>query len=620
MHGYVDKIGAIDLSTGEQSDGVLDRTLVREFLGGRGFVSNWMYHHIKPETSPLEQENLLIFASGPCNGTIVPSSTRGSVGAKSPLTGLLGSGNTGSQFSVQLKRAGFDMLVIGGKAPTASYLLIHDNTIALVPCDELWGTTTSEATHALRSLHGYRGVSIACIGPAGENLVPISSIIFDRFRSAGRGGLGAVMGSKNLKAVVLKGSGGVRAARPGKLRGEVLRFIAKLEQEAYFERYSKEGTGGIAEPMVHMGAALVKNGSAGRFEEIDRVNADHLRQELFVRQKACLSCPMPCTQQYAVTEGPHAGIFGEGSSGASVILGFGPRCGVSDLKAIAKAHTLTNELGLDLISTNAVLAFGAECYEAGLLTDQDADRTALEFGHTQAQIEIIQKIAFQEGLGKILGKGTRKASEIIGGRSRRFAPHVKGMDMMEVDPRGMPSWALMFAVSSRGADHVRAYDVCQMMPFSDEELTRISGTPKVREMFSVEGKGRSVAFFENIRAVADSMEICRFVTRGRLGFPENLLSMLNMVTGLDFSAEELHTIGERIVTIERLFNLREGMGVSDDTLPPRYLEEALPEGGAKGRVVPLEAMLKDYYDARDWSRDTGYPSAEKLKSLNLLIS
>ena len=619
MKGYIGKIATIDLSSGEKSVSDLENKLIRDFLGGRGFISYWMHKNIDPNTNPLDEDNLLIFASGPCNGTIVPSSTRGSVGAKSPLTMITGSGNSGSQFSIQLKRAGYDMLVISGKAKVPSYLFIEDGDIRLVDCQKLWGKNTSDVVYKLRSAYGYRNTSIACIGPSGENLVPISSIIFDRFRSAGRGGMGAVMGSKNLKAVVLKGSGGIKVDQPKNLKGEILRFIAALEQEPYYERYSKEGSAVIAEPMNKMGCALVKNGTSGFFSDIKGVSADNIKRDLAVRQKACFSCPMPCTQQYGVTDGPYKGTYGEGSSGASVVMGFGPRCGVSDIKAIAKAHTLSNELGLDLISTNAVLAFGTECFEKGMIGLQDTDGIRLEFGNAPSQIAMIEEIAFNRGFGKILGLGTRQASKIIGKQSTSFAPHVKGMDMMEAEPRGMPGWALMFAVSSRGADHMRAYDVSQMMPFSDEDLIRIGGTSKVKDMLNIEGKGRSVAFFENIRAVADSMEVCRFVARGKLGFPENLVAMLNMVTGLEFTPEELYTVGERIVNLERLFNLKAGMTVADDTLPDRYLQEPLPDGSAEGRTVPLQKMLEEYYSVRDWDMKTGYPSKAKLRSLDLGI-
>ena len=617
MNGYIGRILTIDLSSGEKDVIALDDQMIRKYLGGRGFASHWLYENLPVNVPPLSEKNLLIFASGPCNGTIVPSSSRGSIGAKSPLTSILGSGNTGSAFSVQLKRAGFDMLVISGKAQGPVCLIIEDGDATAVPCEDLWGKTVSEATGKLRTRFGYRNVSIGCIGPAGERMVPISTVIFDKFRGAGRGGLGAVMGSKNLKALVVKGSKGINAAYPDRLKKEVLRFIQILEEEPYYERYSKAGTAVIAEPMNKMGSALVKNGTLGFFDDIEGVNEKALKQHLFVRQKACFSCPMPCTQQYGITEGPYKGIYGEGSSGASVVMGFGPRCGISDMRAIAKAHTLTNELGLDLISTNAVLAFGMECFEKGLINTSSTGGVRLEFGNAEAQLEMIENIAFREGFGRVLGEGTRRASDTIGGHSDRFAPQVKGMDMMEVEPRGMPSWGLMFAVSSRGADHVRAYDVCQMMSFSDEVLIRIAGTTEVREMFGPKGKGRSVAFFENVRAVADAMEICRFVTRGKLGFPEHLMGMLNYVTGLAFTAEEMYSIGERIVNVERLFNLREGMKASDDTLPDRYLSESLPDGAAKGKRVPLKKMLEEYYMARDWDIASGYPKPQKLDLLGL---
>jgi len=619
MHGYAGKILTLDLSSGEKEIIALDETMIRRFLGGRGFVSSWLYENLPGRVDPLGHDNLLVFSSGPCNGTLVPSASRGSIGAKSPLTSILGSGNTGSPFSVQLKRAGWDMVVLSGKARRPSYLFIDTGGVEVVGCEDLWGKETPDATFALRSRHGSRNVSIACIGPAGERQVPIATVIFDRFRAAGRGGIGAVMWSKNLKALVVKGSGGIQVAHPKSLKQEVLRFVQSLSEEPYYKRYSEEGTGVIVAPMHDMGCVLVKNGMSGDFESIRSLNADHLKKDWFIRQKACFSCPMPCTQQYGIREGTYRGAYGEGSAAASVIMGFGPRCGISDIKAVAKAYTLTNELGLDLISTNAVLAFGMECFEKGFIGTSDTGGIPLEFGHVPALLEMVSQIGMKKGFGAILGQGVKKAAELLGSGSERFAPHVKGMDMMEVDPRGFPSWGLMFAVSSRGADHVRAYDVSQIMPFSDEELVAIAGTPEVRDMFSPRGKGRSVAFFENIRAVADSMEVCRFVTRGKLGFPENLVGMLRAVTGLDFTVDQLYTIGERIVNVERLFNLRAGMTKAQDTLPERYLREPLPDGAAKGKTVPMAQMLEDYYKARDWSLISGFPSEEKLENLGLSL-
>jgi len=619
MHGYAGKILTLDLSSGDKKTISLDERMISGFLGGRGFVSSWLYENLPGHIDPLCPDNLLVFSSGPCNGTLVPSATRGSIGAKSPLTSIMGSGNTGSSFSVQLKRAGWDMVVLSGKARRPSYLFIDAEGATVFDCEDLWGKETPDATFTLRSRYGCRNVSIACIGPAGERQVPIATVIFDRFRAAGRGGIGAVMGSKNLKALVVKGSGAIRAAHPKRLKQEVLRFLQSLSGESYYKRYSEEGTGVIVAPMHDMGCVLVKNGLSGDFEGIRSLNAEQLKKDWFIRQKACFSCPMPCTQQYGIREGAYRGAYGEGSAAASVIMGFGPRCGISDIKATAKAYTLTNELGLDLISTNAVLAFGMECFEKGLISTRDTGGIPLEFGHVPALLDMINQIAMKKGFGAVLGQGVKKAAAWLGSGSERFAPHVKGMDMMEVDPRGFSSWGLMFAVSSRGADHVRAYDVSQIMPFSNEELVAIAGTPEVKDMFSPQGKGRSVAFFENIRAVADSMEVCRFVTRGKLGFPENLVGMLCAVTGLDFTADQLYTLGERIVNVERLFNLKAGMTRAQDTLPERYLKEPLPDGAARGKTVPLAKMVEDYYKARDWSLSSGFPSREKLENLGLSL-
>ncbi len=618
--GYRGVMLIVDLSRRQISTRALDPQVIDDYLGGRGLAMRLLCDMAPAGVEPLAPDNPLIFATGPCAGTLVPASSRSSVAAKSPLTGLLGSGNVGSLFTLGLKGAGFDALVVSGASSVPVYLVIEANGAQMIDCPELWGQDTIMTTRKLRQRHGYDRTGIACIGPAGENCVPLASIIFDASRSAGRGGLGAVMGAKKLKAIVARGDEPVLLDDPSGLMRQCAEYTAALKQESYYERYSIQGTGVIAQPMHDTGRALINNGRGGLFPGIEALSPHVINTQYRLKQYACPACPMPCGQLYAVSGAPgqdNQGIWGRGSGNASIIMGFGPRCGQVDLRFIAGAYALSNSLGIDLISANAVTAFAIECFETGKLGPRDVDGLELRSGNGAAVLRLLDLIARAQGVGRLLGRGVRRAAVAIGQGSERFAPHVKGLEMMETEPRGHWSWGLMFAVSSRGACHTRAYDVTEMMDLTDEELVRVAGTIRVRDSSSTEGKGQSVAFFENIRALADSVEICRFVSRGRLGFAEALAPLLRCVTGRDTDAVELEALGERIINLERLYNLREGLRPTDDTLPERYLVESLPDGPAAGRVVPLSTMLADYYRARGWDAVSGAPSDRTLHRLRL---
>jgi len=614
--GYRNNVLIVDLARRDVVVRPLDESILEDYLGGRGLAMRLLFDLAPTNVNPLHPDNPLIFATGPCAGTLVPASSRGSVAAKSPLTGLLGSGNTGSIFSLGLKGAGIDALVVTGSSEVPVYVAVRPGAVDIVECPELWGQDTLAVTRHLRQRIGRTDAGIGCIGPAGENQVPVATIIFDASRSAGRGGLGAVMGAKKLKAVVTWGDEPVSVAKPGELFEYCLDYVAELKREDYYLRYASQGTAVITQPMHDAGWGLVKNGREGLLPGISALSPDSIKERWRVRQYACPTCPMPCGQLYAAVSGSQS-AWGRGSAGASVIMGFGPRCGVTDLTSIARAYAAANRLGIDLISANAIAAFAFECYETGLLSSDDADGLDLRFGNGEVIVDLLEHIALSSGIGALLGQGVREAAKVIGGGSDQFAPHVKGMEMMETEPRGLWSWALMFAVSSRGADHARAYDVTEIMQLADKDLLTAAGTTGVRDPSSIAGRGRSVSFFENIRALADSLEICRFVARGRLGFAEALLPFVHFVTGRDMDAGGLEATGERIVNLERLYNLREGLRPSDDNLPERYLNEPLDGGPAAGRVVPLGPMIAEYYHERGWDPETGAPSAKTLERLGL---
>ena len=550
------------------------------------------------------------------NGTLSPSSSRWNVGAKSPATGFIVSGNAGGIWGSELKWAGFDALVITGRAEKPCYLLVQDGKIEILPAGELWGKDIWEAEDMLRHMHGDPNLRVAGIGQSGENLVPLACVIGEKVHAGGRGGAGAVMGSKNLKAVAVRGRLGVKIADPEGLRNESERLVKMLMSENHYWRYRNIGSPKGTTLYSKVGGVTAYNGQSGVFEGFDKIEGDIFLNRYNIGRSACGNCPLPCWQKYLVKEGRNQGAWTDAIENSTVQC-FGTKIANSDPEAILMAHTLCDKYSLDEISVGVTIAFAMECFQKKIITEKDTDGLDLSWGNVDTLFKLIELIAHNRGFGKILGQGCRKAAEIFGHDSERFALHVKGLEISTVDPRAYMGWALGYAVSARGADHMRSYSSWEFGE-SPDEMFEEAGIPKtVTNRFSVEGKGRGTAYSENIRTITDSLEMCKTVARQSLGLPKHVVGILNAVTGRTWTVDELVRIGERKVNLERLFNLREGLTPADDTLPWRALYEPLPDGPSEGSVVDLEPMLKEYYEARGWDRETGYPSEEKLRELNL---
>ena len=424
------------------------------------------------------------------------------------------------------------------------------------------------------------------------------------------------MGSKNLKAIAVRGRLGVKIADPESLRKESQALIKMLMSENHYWRYRNIGSPKGTTLYSKVGGVTAYNGQSGIFEGFDKIEGDIFLNRYNIGRSACGNCPLPCWQKYLVKEGRFQGAWTEAIENSTVQC-FGTKIGNSDPEAILLAHTLCDKYGLDEISVGVTIAFAMECFQKKIITEKDTDGIDLSWGKVDALFKLIELIAHNQGFGKILGQGCQKAAELFGHDSDRFALHVKGLEISTVDPRAYMGWALGYAVSSRGADHMRSYSNWEFGEVPDEMFEE-AGIPKtVTDRFSIEGKGRGTAHSENIRSITDSLETCKTVARQGLGLPKNVVGILTAVTGRTWSAEELVKIGERKVNLERLFNLREGLTPSDDTLPWRALHEPLPDGASKGSVVNLEPMLKEYYETRGWDRKTGYPSEEKLRELDL---
>jgi len=615
---YTGKTLKIDLSLGKVDFFPISEELKRKYIGGRGFITHWLFEQVPPEINPLSSKNMIIFACGALTGTLAPTSSRLAVGAKAPETGINSVGNVGGFFGAKLKHAGWDAIIITGKARKPVYILIENEKVEIKNAHHLWGRTTNQTESLIREENKDINLSIACIGPAGENQVLVATIIVDRVRSGGRGGLGAVMGSKNLKAVAVNGTGGVNIYDPASFWKESLSIIKKSTKR-YFKKRWKSGTYGALTRYNQAGALSTHNAQLTSFEFINKISAETYNNLYKLpSMRACFGCNMPCTSNYIINDGQFKGFFGS-SVTASTFKELGARCGLTDMGAILKAHDNMNRLGLDTISTPAIISFAMECYQRGIISQGDTGGLELKWGDTGIVLELIDQIAYVKGLGKILGQGVKKCALALGGDAEKYALHVKGLETVATDPRGQPSWGLGYATSNRGACHMRAYSNFEYGGLSNDGMLRIAGTTKIKERFGIEGKGRAVAFLENMHAFGDSLGLCRFMTRAELGFPEVLAPLFRTATGIMVTPEELYKVGERIINLERLSNLRIGLTPLDDTLPERYLKEPVPEGPAKGRVCELAPMIAEYYEARDWDPTNGYPSSKKIAELELEV-
>jgi len=620
MFGWAGTLLRVDLSKGEVSKHPLPDELAKGYIGGRGFVARILYDELRPGVDPLGPENKLIFAVGPLSGTPLGCG-RMTCAAKSPQSGLYMEGNAGGFFAPEMSFAGYDMIIFEGISPKPVYLSIYDGAVKLEDAGHLWGKTTSETYKEIVKDFGDPQVQVRSIGPAGENLVYPSVIIGNLHRSGGRS-VGAVMGSKKLKAVAVRGTGKVDLA-DSKSFGEVLDEIfdeLNLEKsvDPFTEQWGIYGSSPVTRLKNEQGTLGTYNAQRTVFKDMHSIDEKTFKSHI-VKPKGCFCCPTPaCSHWMTVKGGPYAGIELEGIQAGS-LEAFGAMLGINYFPAIAKAHLLCNELGLDMF-IGVTIAWAYECYEKGIISKQDTDGLELTWGNYETLMELIGKITRREGFGNILAGGVGKAAEKIGKGSEKFALHTKGMEWEIIEPRGLMSHALALAVNDVGADHTRNYPPYPpSLEAVPKELVNELGfdISRASGRLSIEEKGPCVKWLFDSRAVLDSLEFCVFMSRGRL-FTDfrPFAKALTSATGVQYNWKDLLKIGERICNLERAFNVREGMSRKDDILPERFLKEPA-EGGSRGSVVQLEPMLDDYYKARGWRVKTGIPTRVKLEELGL---
>jgi len=531
--------------------------------------------------------------------------------AKSPLTGVWGEAHASGFWGPELKAAGLDGIVLEGKADRPVYLWIKDGKVEIKNARHLWGKDTFETEDEIREELGDKNIRVACIGPAGEKLSRIAAIINDHGRAAARCGIGAVMGSKNLKAIAVKGTMEVKVAKLEELR-QLAGELVKLARESTAGKYLKEfGTAGGMDPFHEFGDVPVKNWKQGFWEEgCHKVSGQVIAETILKGRSACKRCPIGCGRLIEIKEGPYKGLKGKGPE-YETAAAFGPLCLNDDLPAVAKANDLCNRYGLDTISTGAVIAFAFECYEEGLITKKETDGIELNWGNADSIVKMVEKIGRREGLGNLLAEGCKRAAEKIGKGADKFSFHIKGLELPMHDPRAFSSWAVAYGTSNRGACHIQAPTF-----WVERGLTFPAiGLDDPGDRFASEGKGRLTRIFQDFCEVVESAGICKFALYGDFS-SHHVLSLLRCATGWDLELDEMMKMGERSFNLKRLINVKCGISKKDDILPERILALRLLDGGTKGHIPDQEKMLKDYYRERGWDED-GIPTSEKLRELSL---
>jgi len=595
MYGWTGKLLRVNLTEGTITTEALRKPWAEEYIGARGLGSKYLYEEVNPTVDPLSPENKIIFATGPLTGTLATSGGRYNVVTKGPLTGTIAASNSGGYWGPELKYAGYDMIIIEGKAAEPTYLWIFNDRVELRCAAKLWGKSTHEATDIIVSETDPEA-KVACIGPAGEKLVKFACVINDKHRAAGRTGVGAVMGSKNLKAIAVRGTKGIRVADPKRFMEAVIDARKKLEASPVNSQgLPAYGTNVLVNIINAVGGFPTRNFQESVFEGAEKISGETFAATYLLRPKACASCTSRCGRVSAVGE-----VTGEGPE-YEAVWAYGAQCGIDDLASITKANFLCNELGIDPITMGSTIGCAMELYERGILKKERIGMD-LYFGNAEAILELTRKTALREGFGDELAEGSYRLASKYG--HPELSMTAKKQEMPAYDPRALQGMGLEYATSNRGGCHVRGYLT------SPEVL----GIPEKLDPASIEDKPEWTKTFQDLTAAIDSSGLCLFITFG-LGAPE-VASQLSAATGIDYTTEKIMECGERVWNLERLFNLKAGLSAEDDTLPPRLLHEPIPAGPMKGSVCRLGEMLPKYYELRGWDKN-GVPKEEKLEELKL---
>ena len=606
----------VDLSAGTCTTEATNMEWAHDYMGQRGLATKYLVEETDPKVDPLSPDNKMIFATGPLTGTIAPTSGRWSVVCKGPLTGAIACSNSGGFFGAELKNAGWDMVIFEGKSDSPVYLDITNDQAELKDASDLWGKSVWETETALRDRRGDPDVRVASIGLAGENGALYAAVVNDMDRAAGRSGVGAVMGSKHLKAVVVRGTVGVKVADPMALMKTSNAAKEILAENAVTgEGLPTHGTQVLMNVINEVGALPTRNGHDVQFDGAHDISAEAMAevresdgQANLVSNHACFGCPISCARRskidpthFTVKDKPQYQHVSGGLE-YEAAWALGAANGINDLEALTYANFVCNEQGLDPISLGATIGAAMDLYKEGAITQEDTGGVALEFGNTEAFVAMVEATARGEGFGKEIGQGSKRLCEKYG--HPELSMTVKGQEFPAYDPRGIQGMGLTYATSNRGACHLRSYTVA----------SEVLGIPEKTDPLVTDGKAGLVKAFQDATAAVDSSGTCVFTTFALSG--EDIAPMVDAACEGDWSVERFVEVGERIWNMERQYNIEAGFTAADDNLPERLLKDAAKTGPAEGHVNRLDEMLPEYYELRGWDT-SGVPTAETLSRLGL---
>ena len=618
--GYNGKILRVDLSNNEVLTEEPGEFIYRTYLGGAGLGAYYLTKELPKDVEPLSPENILVLACSVITGTPVPGASRFTAAAKSPLTGGYGEAEAGGWWGPELKWAGYDGIIIKGKAPKPVYLWIRDGEVEIRDASKIWGMVTGDSQKAIREELGDNRIRVLQIGPGGEKMVRYACIINELKHANGRTGMGAVMGSKNLKAIAVRGTGKLNVSDEEGIKG-----VRQWFRENYVQQEGDMhdmGTARLTISLSENGILPTHNFRDGAFDKAEDISGKRMKETILVRRGTCYACIITCKREVEITEGPYKVSREYGGPEYETVASLGSLCDVSDLAAIAKGHELCNKYAIDTISTGVSIAFAMECYENGIITKEDTGGIELKFGNADAMVKMVEMIGKREGLGDILAEGVKRAAKKLGGGAEKYAMHVKGQEMPMHEPRGKRSLALAYSLSPTGADHMESpHDVvfAQFDPDGKHALSLLGLLEPTESLDMGAKKVRAFYYTKQLFDLYNCIGMCDFVgvPIGPLAVKE-LLSLIKSVTGWDTSLWELLKAGERSNILMRLFNFREGFTKADDTLPDRMFDD-LQNGALKGEKIDRDEFIKMkeiYYQMAGWD-EAGYPTKAKLAELGL---
>ncbi|MCP4693913.1 MAG: aldehyde ferredoxin oxidoreductase family protein [Desulfobacterales bacterium] len=609
LHGYAGAILRIDLTSGRITREKTDPRYMRKTIGGRGLNSMRLYEELARDIDPLSPENMLLFGVGPLTGTLLSASAYTTISGKSPHTGILGDSAAGGHFGPEIKQAGYDQIIVTGRAPEPCYIFIADDHVEIRSAEYLWRRDIWQTTAIIREELKDNAIQVAAIGPAGENLVKYATVACNNSRMFGRTGMGCLFGSKNLKALAVRGSGRISLADPPRFLKLCKELDKRITAHPEYAKRKALGSTLLMKALNGLGILPTNHFQKGLCQYVDQVSGETLAEKYKVKNKACFNCNIHCSRYYMTRE-----TEGEGPE-FETLCSYTSRIGNDDLEFALKMTSFLNRMGVDSLSSGETIGWAMECVQRGLLTPGDLDGWDFTWGNKATIENIVRSIVYREGLGDAFAEGARSLSEKYGKGTDRFAFHVKGLDMICGDPRGIKAFGLTYAIASRGGDHLRAEPFFELTG-RYEEAERRFGTRDAGDRLSDNGKAALVEFTERQALLTDCMTMCKNIglSMDIIDF-EFAAALLTAGTGLKFTPDRLIKSLNGIIDAERFLNLDFGVDASQDDLPHRFVHEPLTEGPSKGQVVPVKAMVKDYYCLKGWD-EHGVPPGYKRKNFN----